>query len=326
MPNPTPGDVHVNVPLTNMSIAYLQDLKGFVADSAAPNIPVQKQSDRYYVYNRDDFNRDTVQPRAPSSESAGGGWTVDNTPSYFATKWALHKDIDDDIRANADQPINMDRDATNYLTLQMALRKEKIWESKFFRTGIWTTELAGVTGVPGAGQFKRWDVAGSDPIGDVDNARIEMHVATGGFKPNKMALSPFAWKALKNNASIIERIKYTQRGVVSLDLLASLFELDEIVTPWGVENAAKKGVAEANQLIMGKHALLYYTPPEAGLMVPSAMYTFSWTGLLGAGAMGNRIKSFRIEKLNSDRVEIEGCFDMKLTGADLGVMFLNAVS
>jgi hypothetical protein len=32
MPNPTAGDVHVNRPLTNISIAYMQDAAGFVAD------------------------------------------------------------------------------------------------------------------------------------------------------------------------------------------------------------------------------------------------------------------------------------------------------
>ena len=58
MYTPTPGDVHVNTPLTQISIAYLQQQDQFVAAQVCPVIPVAKQSDRYYVYNRGDFFRD----------------------------------------------------------------------------------------------------------------------------------------------------------------------------------------------------------------------------------------------------------------------------
>ena len=42
---PSRGDVHVNRPLTNISIAFLQTQEAFVADRVFPNIPVTKQSD-----------------------------------------------------------------------------------------------------------------------------------------------------------------------------------------------------------------------------------------------------------------------------------------
>jgi hypothetical protein len=61
-------------------------------------------------------------------------------------------------------------------------------------------------------------------------------------------------------------------------------------------------------------------------MTPSAGYTFSWTGLLGAGAEGNRIKSFRMEALSADRVEIDMCFDQKLVSADLGWFWTSIVA
>src|SRR5262245_36459483 len=124
--------MHVNRPLTNISVAYLQQADGFIADRAALNIPVQKQSDVYFTYNRADWNRDTMQVRAPSTESAGGGWTIDHDKTYFAKKWALHKDVDDDIRANSDDPLNMDRDATLYLSQQALIRKEKLWTATYF--------------------------------------------------------------------------------------------------------------------------------------------------------------------------------------------------
>jgi hypothetical protein len=111
MYTPTAGDVHVNTPLTQISIAYLQNQDQFVAASVCPVIPVSKQSDRYYVYNRGDFFRDQMQKRAPGTPAASTGYRLDNTPTYFCDMWAESKPIPDQLRGNADAVLNMDRDA-----------------------------------------------------------------------------------------------------------------------------------------------------------------------------------------------------------------------
>jgi len=51
MPQPTLGDVHVNRPLTNISVAYSQEAAGveFVAGRAFPAIPVENKSDLYWT-------------------------------------------------------------------------------------------------------------------------------------------------------------------------------------------------------------------------------------------------------------------------------------
>src|SRR5512137_184883 len=118
MPQPTAGDIHVNAPLTNISIAYIQQATNFVADRVFPIVPVQFQANRYYVYDRAEWFRDQAQERAAGTESAGGGWKVDNTPTYAARIYAIHKDIDDPTRADADAMINLDRDATEWVTQQ----------------------------------------------------------------------------------------------------------------------------------------------------------------------------------------------------------------
>ena len=63
MAQPTPSDVHVNAPLTNVSIAYMQDQTDFIADKAFPGIPVKKQSDRYYSYDKGNWFRAKAQRR-----------------------------------------------------------------------------------------------------------------------------------------------------------------------------------------------------------------------------------------------------------------------
>src|SRR3989304_1871939 len=99
---PTSSDVHVNAPLTNISVAYLQAAENYISDKVFPVVPVAKQSDRFFKYGKDDWFRDDARERAPATESAGGGFTLDNTPNYYARVFAFHKDVDDQLRANAD--------------------------------------------------------------------------------------------------------------------------------------------------------------------------------------------------------------------------------
>src|SRR5574343_1416849 len=100
---PSRADVHVNRPLTNISVAFMQNASNFIADRVFPVVPVAKQSDLYFTFDRGAFNRDEMQRRAPGAESAGAVYTVATAP-YNCAVWALHKDVADQVRANADSP------------------------------------------------------------------------------------------------------------------------------------------------------------------------------------------------------------------------------
>ena len=315
MAQPTPGDVHVNAPLTNISIAYMQKQEYFIADKVFPSVPVMKQGDRYFSYPKGNWFRTEAKKRAPGTESAGSGWTIDNMPTYYADVLAIHKDVDDQIRANADPAIDMDRDAMTFVTQQCLLKRDKDWKTKYFTTGIWGTDFT-----PGT----LWSAGGSTPIDDITDQITVIHKNTG-FKPNKLVLGAPVWYALKNHPDFLERVKYTMGpAVVSTALLAQLLELDEVLIANAVENTALEGAADTMDFLFGKSGLLVYANPTPSLLQPSGGYTFSWTGYLGAGPSGNRMKRFRMEHLNSDRLECEMAYDMKLVASDLGV-FLNTV-
>lgn len=322
MPQPTASDVHVNTPLTQISIAFMQEARNFIATRMFGTIKVSKQSDRYFEYLRADWNRSEARKRAPATESAGSGWNLDNTKSYFADVYAIHKDIDRQIRQNADPVINMDRDATMYVSHQLLLRMDKLWASDFFTTSVWTGSTTGGDITPGT----LWDVGGSNPIDDITEQSISIQKKTG-FKPNKLALGMEAYDTLRNHPDITDRIKYTQTAVVTTDILAPLFDVDEVVLARSVENTAAEGATEASDFIVsGKDALLAYDNPNPSILTPSAGYVFAWTGFDGAGPMGQRIKRFPMEPLSSDRVEGEMAVDMKVIAAELGVFFNNVVS
>ncbi len=321
------GDVHVDRPLSNISLAFLQKAEGFIADRIFPTVSVLKQSDLFYTYDRGMFNRDEMELRAPGTESAGGGYDV-ATDSYRCDLWAMHKDIADQIRANADNPISLDREATEFLSLKALIRREKAWATSQFVTGAWTTDVTGVSGAPAATQFQRWDEAASDPIKDIRLGRRTVQQSTG-FQPNKLVLGREVYDSLLDHPDIVGRLDRGQGSgpaIVLRSNLAALFELDEILVMDAIENTAAEGATNVHAFIGGKKALLAYAAPSPGIMVPSAGYTFTWGGLLGGGVLGSRISRMRADLLKADRLEIEQAFDQKLVAADLGYFFDTAVS
>lgn len=322
MPQPTRSDVHVNKPLTNISIAFIQEKNDFVADKVFPRVPVTKQSDRYFTYTKGNWYRDQARKRAPGTESAGSGFEIDNTPTYFADVYALHKDVDDQTRANADAPIDMDRDATLFVTEQCMLRQEKQFATQYYKTSTWTGSTTGGDITPAV----KWDDAAGDPISDIDEQKKAVRRKTGRM-PNILVVSGATDTALRNNADVKDRIKYTQRAVLTADIMASLLGVDKYLVALASENTAAEGATDVlADIFTGDSALLVYAPQTPSLMQPSGGYIFSWSGFFGAGPEGTRIKKFRMEPLSSDRIECEQAWDMKLVAAEMGVFFVSTTT
>lgn len=328
---PARQSIHIDRALTNISVAYMQDDSAFIADKVFPMIPVVKQSDTYFVYNRDDFFRDEAEERAKGTESAGGDYDIEEADPYFCRKYAFHMDVTEEDRVNADNPLTPNQDATDFVSRKLMLRRENLWAQKFFVPGKWGTQVQGVAATPGAGETIQWNSATSDPVKFIRNQTTQ-GIERTGYKFNTLVLSPYTYDELIEHEDIIDRIKYTEKGIATLNLLASLFEVDNIYVPNAIQNTKAKTAGAAAgtgnfSFIMGKHALLCYVEKKPGLKKPSAGYTFGWTGLLGAGAFGNRIVRIPMPWLGmeTERVEGEMAFDMKIIGSELGLFLKDIV-
>lgn len=327
MAQPTNRAVHVDSALTNISVAFLQNAGNFVADRVFANVPVAKQSDRYFVYDRGSFNRDEAEIRAPGTESAGGGYELDNTPTYFANVHAFHHDVPDQVRANADPAVDPDRDAANLVAHKMLIRREKIWNSKFFVPGVWGTDITGVAASPTGPQVLKWSDDNADPIGNIDEAKATMLENTG-MEANTLVLGYRVFDALKRHPEIVDLVKYsggvspTNPALITEQALAAVFGVDRVLVSKSIENTAAQGAAENSQFINGGNALLTHTTNAPGLMQPSAGYTFSWNGFMGqTNANGFATKRFYIDELESTRIEGQMAFDMKVIAPELGFLW-----
>jgi hypothetical protein len=325
MPQPNVNSVHVDAILTNISVAYLQKAENFIADKVFPVVPVDKKSDKYFVYTKNDWFRDEAQRRADGTESAGSGYNL-TTGTYSADVFAFHKDVGDQTVANADAPLNPLREATEFVTNRMLLRKELQFVSDFFTTGVWGSDVTGVSGSPSSGETKQWsDYTSSDPINDIEEAKSDV-LSTTGLEPNTLVLGYEVFRQLKNHPDLVDRIKYTSSQTITEDMLARMFDIDRVLVAKAVRATNKEGVADAYDFAYGKAALLAHVAPSPGLLTPSAGYTFSWTGVSGGIGSTIGVSSFRMESLKAERVEAEMAFDNKVISSDLGYFWNTIVA
>jgi len=317
MPQPNINSVHVDAILTNISVAYLQNQDNFIADKVFPVIPVDKKSDKFFTYTKNDWFRDEAQRRAGGTESAGGGYGL-STDSYTADVFAFHKDVDDQTLYNADAPLNPLREATEFVTRRLMLRKEIQWNTDFFAGSIWGNDYDGVAGTPSTNEVKQWsDYAASDPIDDIEDAKAGI-LSTTGMEANTLVLGYDVFRALKNHPDIVDRIKYTSSQTVTADMLAAMFDVPRVIISKAVKATNNEGATAAYSFTSGKKALLCHVAPTPGLLTPSAGYSFSWTGVSGGLGATVGTSQFRMESLKADRIEAEMAFDNKVIASDLG--------
>jgi hypothetical protein len=93
-----------------------------------------------------------------------------------------------------------------------------------------------------------------------------------------------------------------------------------------VKNTAAEGETAAYDFNHGKSVAMLHVAKSAGLNTVSAGYTFQWSGLIGSGSNGIRVKRFRLERNASDRVEAEMAYDMKVVSSELGYFYSAAVA
>lgn len=328
----TSSSVHTNAPLTNIAVAYMQDSAHYIADKIFPIVPVDFQSDLYYVWTKDDFFRDEAQQRGDGQESAGSGLNL-TTASYAALIWALHKDIGDQMRRNADPAVDIEVAVTRMLMQKLLIRRDRQFASKYLTTGIWATDITGVAGSPGGGQVYQWsDGANSDPFSDVSDGQTAILQNTGQ-EANVLGISWSVYQALRKHPLVIDRVKYTMQAdakAITPELLAAAFDVDRVVVAKSTYNTAAEGATGAYSFAVGKTALLCHSAPEPGLMVPSAGYIFGWAGLEGNNADGISAWSEPVPNRGKPgstvRCESEMAFDMKLVGSDLGYFFTSIVA
>ncbi|ODN40975.1 hypothetical protein [Piscirickettsia litoralis] len=330
------SDRHFNTILTSASVCAINRNQKYVYGNVSPILPVNNLSDNYASYDLDSWYRSQMQKRAPGTSAAQADFSVNFDSTYQCAQYALLVRIPDEVRRNADSIFKIDKDYTDFLTMQMMLFKEKMAANTYFKSGVWGTEYNGVAEKPGENQFIQFNLADSKPIEFFSQVLDDMEEKTGGFRPNSITFPRRVFTAIKNNPEIADRIKYgtsTKAGAayVTPEAIAALLEVDEVKVMSATENIKaesgnKKTDAELKFINDDAVLIQYKANPATNVAMATACRTFQWTGLAGA-KKGHRVLKYRDENTKrSDIIEIESCFVNEVTCKDMGVLLTNCLS
>jgi hypothetical protein len=295
------GNVHIDVVLSNISVAFPQG--DFVGNQLFPQVNVSKQTNKYYIFGRESW---AVEPggdlRAPGTAANEIAGLLVSTDSYFCRDHSLRIPITQEERENADNPLDPMADGTNLVTQKVLLVRELAMRDLVVTTANYEAGLS--TTLAGGQQWS--DYVNSNPISDVKTGVRAVHsklftfLNTGVFPYQVMT-------QLEDHPDFIERIKYSQRGIITSELVGALFTIPNLIVPGVGYNSANPGQTPALGYIWGKDVILAYVPPSAGLKTPAYAYEFVWP----YNGMAQSVERWWVQDRKSDLVQVCRRYDLK---------------
>ncbi len=300
------GDVHIDKVLTNISLAYPNN--GLVGDVLFPTVRVAKQSDLYYEHGQEGWLPEDDH-RAPGTEAIEVPGLKVSTHPYFALERSLQIAVTDEERQNADRPLDPDRDGTDHVTSKIMLRREQRMQVLVHTAANYNASHT-VTLAGGA----QWDVyATSTPIADIKTGLRQVHSAL--FMEPNLAVIPYeVMTQLEDHPDFIERIKYSQTGIVTADLIAAVVGLQNIVVPGlGFDSSGNPGSPLTLAYLWAKDVVLAWVPARAGLRLPAFAYEFNWRFPGGQVQVADR---WREKRRKSDIIRVSRRYDLRFIAVD----------
>jgi hypothetical protein len=301
MPN---SNLHVNQPLTNISIEYKNE--SYIADQVIPALPVAKSSDLYYIYTTDFKLPETT--RAYGSESKQATWGV-STASYRLEWHSLKDSVIDKDRENADAPLSLDADTTAFLTDKIDLRKEQRAAQLLFTTTNWSNSRS-ITATA-----ESWHTSGAFPVQAVISVASLVLLASGKV-PNVGVMGKEAYDITRENTNITGRIQYVERAIVTPEILAALFDLNKIHVGTAILDTGQEGVTVTSGYVWGDDFFLGYMAPTPGRKMASAAYKLTKSG-------GRTVKKWRDEKIEGDWIEVSEEYKFRGVASACGAIIKN---
>lgn len=262
------GGSHIDTPLSNLAVKAFDGGGDFIAGQLFPAATVGKQSDGYYVIDKDSWLRVPDTKRSPKSPANRVEWKA-STDTYFANNYALATDHAKETLANADQALSVRETSTSFVV-------ENLQRDLEVRVANKVTSISNVgSGVSLTGANKWSDYANSDPISAVNTGHAFIENLTG-LHANVCAMDKDTHRILRHHPVIRDYTKYTGAGPVPDAMLAELFEVDRILIARGIKNNAKEGDSASITNIWGNNFLLAHIRPAVGLQTMTFGIGMRW--------------------------------------------------
>lgn len=331
--SPLQSEVYVEQLASNILVAALGPDEIFVHDRIFATVPVQRPSGLYFKYPTDQWFRSSAKVTGPSAESPTTEYHI-GQDRYDCEVMRLKTPISEDIAVMYQAPADAKRDSTALLARQMKIAKEIAFNNAYIQPGIWTGfNYKGIisdfdvsqTVQNGGYSQGQWQSPSSNPLLDLQLAQDTMQSMTG-YKGGTLLVSKDVDSALKQHPVLIDRIKYTQAGFVTEELIARALGVAEYVVLESVVNSAQEGQIKQMGFMSRNCALLVYKEPAPAILRPSAGYCFSYVGDPRVGGLPGVVTSWYEPRIRSTMLEASTGFAFKMVASDFGIFFKNVLA
>ncbi len=237
-----------------------------------PSVPVAQRGGKIIAFGKEDFALyNAVRAPGTNTKRVQFGYSSSN---YSLTQYALEAVAPWELQQEASAVANIDYAAMAIRKVQniIALRLEK--SQADLATTAASYAAANKTTLSGTSQWS--DYSGtSAPSKDIETAKDAIR-AQIGKRGNTVIMGAAVWKSLRQHPAIIDRIKYTGRDSITLDMLAQLWGVDQVLVGDAVYTDASGNMTD----VWGKFVVVAHTTKGSvqDLGEPSYGYTYRLDG------------------------------------------------
>jgi len=201
MANPTVRSVHIDAPMSRISVAYRNP--SYLAEQIFPVVPVNNQSDKYFVFDKASWFRNEAAVRAPGTRGPEVDYSVSSS-TYACTPVSATKTVPDEMVRNADTPLAPRREASEFVTDKVLMYLEyDVATNCINADSVWSA--SGSNGTSTGSLY--WSNDLSDPIEHVNVAKDTI-VKNIGREPNVMVMGRDVYRAIINHPDMLDKVKY----------------------------------------------------------------------------------------------------------------------
>jgi hypothetical protein len=224
-----------------------------------------------------------------------------STGTYVLGHYALSDLITDREREYADEMVNPEYEVVEEITKQLQLNKQYEAAALFFTTTASSNNTTLTT--------NQWDydTTTSNPIEDADTAILTIMKAIGSM-PNNIVMGQPTFRVLKDHAEILDRVKWSQVGFITEDLIASALGIPNLSVANTAGQTLADGISATSDFLFNSKALIFYSDPNPGKYVKS--FGVCFTGSSGESAP--QVDNWREPSLKGDMYEVNWAYQMKI--------------
>jgi len=262
--------IHIDRPLSNMAVAaFNAGMDGMIAPLVMPPVPVDKQSDLYYIIQKGAFLRIHDTKRSPKTKANRIEFDVSSN-SYFAHNYALGGDNSLEDLSNADRAVMLRQNTTD-LVLGGLARDQERRVANIVTSG---SNLGSYVALSGTNKWN--DFVSSDPIADVTTGHAFIQNNTG-LMANTAIIDKDTLAVIRRHPGLLDMYKYTSGGEVTDAQLMAAFKVQRILVGAAVMENALEGGTSSMTNIWGNNFVLAHIKSATGPKTATFGLSFRWT-------------------------------------------------